>query len=129
MSQNIWDDLWGSSSKEETAPKSSFNAMELAKYFQSEFQNAQWHSGFGLINVRALAGAIAKWKSRSDADTVRSMINLYMSDASVRGKNPGWTDFLVQAEQIHAKLKPATPAPNKWDLMEQEWERKYGNAE
>jgi hypothetical protein len=124
--QNIWDDLWGSPKKEEVPIKSSYNSVELAKYFQDKFIGAEWHAGFGMVNIKALAAQFAKWKTRTDSATVRAMIDLYMSDASVRGKNPGWTDFLGQAEAINAKLT-AKPVKDKWDLIEEEWEREHGS--
>lgn len=126
-SQDIWDDLWGSPKQEEIPVKSSFNSVELAKYFQDKFIGAEWHSGFGMVNLKALAAQFAKWRSRTDSATVRAMIDLYMTDASVRGKNPGWTDFLGHAEQINAKLA-VKPVKDKWDLIEEEWEREHGNT-
>jgi hypothetical protein len=54
------------------------------------------------------------------------MVDLYMSDASVRGKNPGWTDFLGHAEQISAKLNPSSKK-SEWDLIQEEWEKEYGS--
>lgn len=124
-SQNIWDDLWGSP-KEEVPIKSSYNSVTLAKYFQDKFIGAEWHAGFGMVNLQALAAQLAKWKPRTDSATVKAMIDLYMTDASLRGKNPGWTDFIRQAEQIHARLKPAEPEKSEWDLIREQWERENG---
>lgn len=124
-SQNIWDELWGDSEKEEIAPKSSYNSVKLAQYFQTKFFSAAWHSGFGMVNQRALAGALAKWKPRTDSDTVKVMIDRYMDDESFRGKNPGWQDFLYNAERISESLKPVE-IKDKWDLLEEELERKHG---
>lgn len=121
--QNIWDDLWGDSEKEEIAPESSYNSNYLAKYFQDRFFEAPWQSGFGMVNLRALAGALAKWKPKTDFDTVKAIIDRYMTDQSFRGKNPGWQDFLYNAERIAQSL---LPVKDKWDLMEEEWEKKYG---
>lgn len=129
-SQNIWDDLWGSPEKEEVPIKSSYNSIELARYFQESFIGAEWQSGFGMVNIRALAGALAKWKSHADSATVKSMVDLYMSDAQYRGTNPGWQDFLYHAEQIATSLLNTgenTQPKDKWDLMEEEWEKKYGS--
>lgn len=126
-SQDLWDDLWGSPKEEEIPIKSSFNSVKLAQYFQDKFIGATWHSGFGMVNVRALSGQIAKWKSRTDSDTVKAMIDLYMEDSSLRGPNPGWTDFLRQAEQISARLNPVA-AKSEWDLIEEEWEQKHGGT-
>jgi hypothetical protein len=121
-SQDIWDDLWGSPEEKEIPVKSSYNSIDLAKYFQDKFIGAPWHSGFGMVNVKALAAQFAKWKSRTDSATVRAMIDLYMTDASLRGKNPGWTDFLTQAEQINAKLTP-TEKTSEWDDMWEDWKK------
>lgn len=78
-----------------------------------------------MVNLQALAAQFAKWKSRTDSATVRAMIDLYMTDESLRGKNPGWTDFLGHAEMINAKLT-AKPVKDEWDLIEEEWEREHG---
>lgn len=119
MSQNIWDDLWGDTPEPEIAPK-SFNAMKLALYFKDKFQLADW-SGFGVTNVRALAGALSPWRTKTDADTIVTMMDAYLTDPTLRGKNPGWQDFLYRAEQIHAKLNPSL-VKDKWDLLEEEWD-------
>jgi len=125
-SQEFWDDLWGSSKEEEIPTKSSYNSVELAKYFQNKFIGASWHSGFGMVNIQALSAQFAKWKSHTDSATVRTMIDLYMKDSSLRGKTPGWSDFLSHAEQISARLNPAT-VKSEWDLIEEEWEKTHGN--
>jgi len=124
-SQNIWDDLWGSPNEEEVPIKSSYNSVALARYFQDQFIGAEWHSGFGMVNLKALAAQFAKWKSRTDSDTVKAMIDLYMTDASVRGNNPGWTDFLGHAEMINAKLKPSTEE-DEWTRLARLEEEEYG---
>ena len=124
-SQNIWDDLWGSPKEEEVPIKPSYNSVELAKYFQDKFIGAEWHSGFGMVNIQALAAQFAKWKSRTDSATVRAMIDLYMTDATMRGKNPGWTDFLGHAEQISAKLKPQS-TEDEWERLRRLEEEEYG---
>ena len=124
-SQNIWDDLWGSPNEEEIPIKSSYNAVKLARYFQDQFIGAPWHSGFGMVNIKALAAQLAKWKSRTDSATVRAMIDLYMTDATMRGKNPGWTDFLGHAEQISAKLKPQS-TEDEWERLRRLEEEEYG---
>lgn len=126
MSESIWDDLWGSPKKEETPIKSSYNSVELAKYFQDKFIGATWHSGFGMVNIQALAAQFAKWKSRTDAATVIAMIDCYMADATVRGKNPGWPDFLMHAEEINKKLNPVTQK-SEWERIQEEWERQNGS--
>ena len=125
-SQEFWDDLWGSPKEEEVPIKSSYNSVALAKYFQDKFIGAPWHAGFGMVNIQALAAQLAKWKSRTDSDTVRAMMDLYMEDSSLRGKNPGWTDFIRQAEQISARLNPIA-VKSEWDLIEEEWEKEHGS--
>jgi len=123
--QDIWDDLWGSPKESEVPIKPSYNSVELAKYFQDKFIGAEWHSGFGMVNIQALAAQFAKWKSRTDSATVRAMIDLYMTDATMRGKNPGWTDFLGHAEQISAKLKPQS-TEDEWERLRRLEEEEYG---
>lgn len=123
---NIWDDLW-KKSEPETKKPSSYNSMQLAVYFQERFIAAPWQNGFGLINVRALAGSLAKWKSHAEHATVLAMIDRYMDDPEVRGKNPGWQDFLYHAEAISAKLKPEVKK-DKWDLLEERWNLEHPDA-
>lgn len=123
--QDIWDDLWGSSEEKKVPAKPSYNSIELAKYFQDKFIGAEWHSGFGMVNIQALAAQFAKWKSRTDSDTVKAMIDLYMTDATMRGNNPGWTDFLGHAEQINAKLKPQS-TEDEWERLRRLEEEEYG---
>lgn len=124
--EDVWKELGDSPRKEkETPQKPSFQGRELARYFQDQFIGAPWHSGFGMINVQALSMHIAKWKSRTDSDTVKAMIDLYMTDASVRGKNPGWEDFLRHAEEINAKLKPQS-TEDEWERLRRLEEEEYG---
>jgi len=125
--QDIWDDLWGSPDEPEVPIKSSYNSNHLARYFQDKLFAAPWYSGFGMVNLRALAGALAKWKSKTDSDTVRAMMDRYMEDASLRGKNPGWQDFLYNSERIAQHLKPVV-VKDKWDLLEEEWENNHGSS-
>jgi len=124
LTDSPWD-MWEDEKEEAPLPPSSYNPIKLAMYFQDQFIGAPWHSGFGMVNIKALAAQLAKWKSRADSATVTAMIDLYMTDASVRGKNPGWTDFLGHAEQINAKLNPKSEK-DEWDLLEEELDRKRG---
>ena len=119
-----WNDIWGDSDKEIT-PMSSYNSMKLAQYFRNKFQAASWNQGFGVTNMKALAGAFAQWKGKQEAVTVMAMVDKYMADPSLRGKNPGWSDFIFRAEQIAASLS-SVPVKDKWTLMEEEWERNNG---
>lgn len=123
---NLYAEEMGESSKEEETPRSSFNAMSLAKEFQDKFSSAEW-SGLGQVNLRALSGAIAKWRDKVDSDTVKAMISLYVMDPTMRGSNPSWKDFLNQAEKLRVKVS-AVPTKSKWDLMQEEWEKKNGSA-
>jgi len=131
MSQELWDDLWGDSSKEEIVPKSSFNSVKLAKYFDDQLISAPWYKGFGLVNLRGLAGQLAKWKTRVDSDTVKAMIDKYLSDPSFRGKNPGWQDFLYNAERLAVSLttkEESATTKTYWELETEKWEREHGNS-
>lgn len=121
---DLYKELWGSS--EEEVPVVSFSGMNLAKYFKKQFDRAEW-SGFAMVNLVALAAQLNRWKGKVDEDKIQKCIDLYMSDASLRGKNPGWKDFLYRLEQIHARLSPA-PTEDKWAKLEKEWEDKYGDA-
>lgn len=123
--EEVWKEFGGTSKEKEVPPKPSYNSIELAKYFQDKFIGAEWHSGFGMVNVQILSAQFAKWKSRTDAATVRAMIDLYMTDVTMRGKNPGWKDFLAHAEQINAKLT-LKPVKSEWDIIREEWERENG---
>lgn len=123
MTDSPWD-IWKDEKEEVTPPPPSYNPMKLAMYFQDKFIGAEWHAGFGMVNIKALAAQFSKWKSRADSATVKAMIDLYMTDESVRGRNPGWTDFLGQAEAINAKLTQK-PVKDEWDLIEEELEREH----
>lgn len=102
--QDFLDELWGASSEAPQKP-STFNSVKLALYFRERFFEVTWTSGFASTDVNALAGALAKWKKAGAlADDVIAMIDKYMDDPSVRGKNPGWRDFLYHKEQISAAL-------------------------
>lgn len=124
MTDSPWD-IWKDEKEEVTPPPPSYNPMKLAMYFQDKFIGAEWHSGFGMVNLKALAAQFSKWKSRADSATVKAMIDLYMTDASVRGNNPGWTDFLGHAEMINAKLKPSTEE-DEWTRLARLEEEEYG---
>jgi hypothetical protein len=129
--QEIWDDLWGDSDKEEIVPKSSYNSMQLAQYFQEKFMAVPWQKGFGIVNLRALSGALTKWKTTTDSDTVKQLIDIYMEDQQFRGVNPGWKDFLYHAEKIAASILNTgenTQGVDKWSKMEEEWEQMHGST-
>lgn len=123
---DVYDELWGA---EEASP-SPFNANELARYFRDALQKADWHSGFATVNVLALASQIKRWSKTHEPDTVKTVIDAYMSDGQWRGKNPGWRDFLVQADRIATSLlKPEQKKQeDKWDLLEKELEAKYAGS-
>lgn len=131
MPNDIWDDLWGSPEEEAPIKSSTYNSVKLARYFRDSFSRAKWHSGFGMVNERALAGALAKWKTRTDHDTVISMIDTYMADETIRGKNPGWQDFLYKAEQIATSLTSTgekTQPKTMWELEEERWNLEHPDA-
>lgn len=100
-SQNIWDDLWGSSEEETPIKSSSFNSIKMAQYFQERLFAATWSTGFAAVNIRAMAGQFSQWKRNgATKEDIEEMINVYMIDSDCRGKNPGWQDFLSRREQI-----------------------------
>lgn len=121
---DLYKELWGSS--EEAVPVVPFSGMKLAKYFKKEFDRATW-SAFGMTNLTALAAQFNRWKDKTDESTIMKCVDLYVSDASLRGKVPGWKDFLYRLEQIHGRLSPV-PTEDKWAKLEKEWEEKYGDA-
>lgn len=120
---DLYKELWGSSEEED--PVVPFNGMTLAKYFKQRLERSMW-SGFAMVNLTALAAQFNRWKGKVDPDTIKACIDLYMDDPELRGKNPGWQDFLYRLEQIHAKLG-AVPTEDKWARLEREWEEKYGS--
>lgn len=102
-SQNIWDDLWGSP-EPEVPIKSSYNSVHLAQYFQQELLATSWYKGFGIVNLRALASQIAKWKGKVTADQVRAMVDLYMASPKHRSTNASWQDFVYRRDELAASL-------------------------
>lgn len=120
---DIWDDLWGPS--EEVAPPESFNALKLARYFRNKYEKAPWNGGMGSINMLAFAAQIKRWKGNVEHDTVIKVMDAYFDDASNRGKNPGWQDFVFRANVILQKL--GTPAlEDEWTIIQKQWEREHG---
>lgn len=128
--QNIWDDLWGSPEEEAPIKPSTYNSVKLARYFRHAITQAPWHRGFAMVNERALAGALAQWKSKTNHDTVLSMMDAYMADETLRGKNPGWQDFLYRAEQIASSLTSTGEKTQKsvWELEEEKWNLEHPDA-
>lgn len=96
---DVWD-MW--KELEEPEPVMvRFNSNTLATYFQRQYSKAAWVSGFALSNHAALRGAFAKWKKAgATAEQVTAMIDAYMEKPELRGKNPGWKDFLYQREKL-----------------------------
>lgn len=105
-SQNIWDDLWGSP-EPEVPIKSSYNSIHLAQYFQEELNRAPWYNGFGIINMRALAGQISKWKGKVTHDQVKQMVDLYLSDRKYRSLTPSWLDFVARRDELVTSILQA----------------------
>lgn len=111
---DVLSDLWGDSSDEGSPSVVQWNAMELAKYFDRELRSAPWHQGFSMTNMRALAAQLKKWKTDGkEEEEVRRLIDFYMNDASARGLNPGWKDFLYRAEANSAKIAPKVEVPEE----------------
>lgn len=108
-SQNLWDDLWGSPEPE--IPMKSFNSIKMAQYFQERLFDASWSTGFASVDIRALSSQLVKWRNNgATAEDVTAMIDLYMSDNTMRGKVPGWKDFLYRREQLSEHLKKSVPS-------------------
>jgi hypothetical protein len=125
-SQEFLDDLWGSPTPEVPIKSSNFNSVKLAQYFQTQLQSAQWYKGFGIVNLRALAGQIAKLKGPEvTAETVYAMIDRYMADHTMRGKAPGWQDFIYQRDRLVSSLSNTgenTQPLDKWDQRAAEYD-------
>jgi hypothetical protein len=124
-SQVTLDDLWGSS-EEEVPIKSSFNSNVLAKYFQQKLLSSSWYTGFGIVNQRALAGQFAKWKkNNTEYATVVAMIDLYMSDYTMRGNVPGWQDFVYKRDKLASSISNTgekSQSLDKWDALDAEYD-------
>lgn len=130
MSQEFWDDLWGSP-KEEEVPSKSFNSVTLAKYFREEMLKSKWYKGFGMVNILALAKAIKAWQDQGE-DRVKQLIDKYLTDDTVRGRNPGWQDFLYNAEKV-AEALDRMPSVKDYsgtntDTEYEEWLKAHGDA-
>lgn len=118
-SQDIWDDLWGSSKEEAPIKSSSFNSIKMAQYFQERLFAAPWSTGFAAVNIRALAGQLSQWKRNgATKEQVEDMINLYMTDPDCRGKVPGWQDFLARREQIAVSMTKVDATKQELDEYE-----------
>jgi len=115
---DIWD-LWDEP-EEPVAPIVKYNSNTLANYFQRQFSQVAWSSGFTGINHAALRGAFAKWKKAgATTEEVTAMIDAYMADPKLRGSNPGWQDFLYHREQIRLSLASTGPV-DEWAVLEEE---------
>lgn len=125
-SQEFLDDLWGPSEQEEPLKSSTFNSVKLAKYFQDKLISSYWYRGFGIVNLRALSGQLAQWKRANvSAEMVHNMIDLYMSDYTMRGKVPGWQDFVYQRDKLATTLSNTgdkSQAVDKWDQREADYD-------
>lgn len=119
-SQEFLDDLWGSSEPE--IPAKSFNSMKLAQYFQQKLLESRWYVGFGIVNLRALAGQFARWKTTGlTAETAYAMVDAYMNTASLRSKVPGWQDFINQRDKVLAHVSDP-PEVDKWTEAEEDYD-------
>lgn len=122
MNEDFYKELWGSS--EEAAPSvvKGMNSVAIAKEFERQLFNQKWCKGFAAVNVRALAAQIAKWKRAGQTEeTVRRLIETYMTVPEARGANPGWRDFIFRAEQIAAMVPQAAPK-SKYELLDAAYE-------
>lgn len=118
------NDLWGSPDVEE-APAvvdDKWNALKMAKYFETELFKQKWATGFAYVNVIALTNVMKKWKAQGiTGSQVRELIDTYMADTSLHGKNPGWQDFAYRAQGIHAQAS-AKPSKSRTELLEDAYE-------
>lgn len=116
--------VWGPSESEE-APAvvdDKWNALKMAKYFETEMFKQKWATGFAYVNVRALTSIMQKWKSQGKTGPeVQSLIDTYMRDDSTHGRNPGWQDFAYRAEEIHAKASVKV-SKSPTELLEEAYE-------
>lgn len=139
-SEDFLADLWGSPEPEQplkSSKSNSFNSIKLAQYFQSSLFDSYWATGFAAVNIKALAGQFAQWKKNgATVEEVTAMIDLYMLEPKMRGKNPGWQDFLYRREQLATSLASTgektqhTAELDKWDKLDEEYDdeaelRKY----
>lgn len=135
-SHTLWDDLWGSPEPEVPIKSSTFNSVKMAQYFQRCLFDAYWSTGFASVNLKALSGQFAQWKKNgATSDQVTAMIDLYMLEPTMRGKVPGWQDFLSRREQLASYLsntgeKSQEKPLDNWDRREAEYDedealRKY----
>lgn len=121
---DVINDLWGTPEVEESPAfvDDKWNALKMAKYFEAEMFKQKWATGFAYVNVIALTSIMKKWKSQGKkASEVQALIDSYMKDDSLRGRNPGWQDFAYRAEEIHAKVA-ATPPKSRTELLEDAYE-------
>jgi hypothetical protein len=122
VNEEFLKDIWGPSEIEVAPSGVTWNALKMAQYFQNELFKQHWCKGFAMVNVRALSSALSKWRTQGKtSEQVTALIDTYMSDASVRGQNPGWQDFLYRAEKISARV-PETRQKTKMELLEEAYE-------
>lgn len=129
VSQDAWDDLWGSSEEEAPIKSSSYNSVKLAKYFQESLLRSQWYRGFGIVNIAALSSHFAKWKKTITVDQATAMVDLYMNSADQRGKAPGWEDFVYRRDQLLAALTEKEEIQEELDSYDRRMEEYDEEAE
>lgn len=115
-SQDFLDDLWGSSEEKTPTKSSKYNSVDLSIYFRDSLINASWYKGFGIVNLRALAGQFAKWKKTGlTRDQAYGMVDAYMSTYTLRGNAPGWQDFVNNRDKILGAVDKKPEAVEEWD--------------
>lgn len=124
-SQEFLDDLWGSSEEKVPTKSSTFNSLKIAQYFQDQLQRSSWYTGFGIVNLRALAGQIARWKTTGlTAETAYAMVDAYMNNHKLRSKAPGWQDFINKRDIIATSLLDLgeNTQLDNWDAAEENYD-------
>ena len=129
VSQDAWDDLWGSSEEKAPTKSSSYNSVNLARYFQEQLLRSSWYRGFGVVNIQVLASQFAKWKNVVTADRLTAMIDFYMNTADQRGNAPGWQDFVYRRDQLLSALLKSEEQEQELDNYELRMEEYDEEAE
>lgn len=123
-SHNLWDDLWGSPEPEKPLKSSGYNSVTMANYFQSLLVKQSWYKGFGIGNIQALSGHLARWKkSGLSKEDLYSMMDSYMKIAH-RSANPGWQDFVAKRDQLISVVRVVDTEPED-DYDEEKAMREY----
>lgn len=129
---NVWA-MW--QDEEETSPspaigfggreKVAWDSNKMSRYFEKKLFEARWHKGFVVVNHFAMKSHFTKWRDRGKKteEEVKGIIDAYMSREDLRGRTPGWRDFLYRAEAVAEALNvPVTSQEQKRTLLEEAWE-------